>query len=167
MDRAAGTAPQFIGANRDDFALEQGRLTTGTGSDQSLFTRLPQSKSPARADAGVEWLARLSCFRDKLIDDGFISPAELEADLGLFEEKLADPEALETSALGFCGCDRLETGPTQTLDAGVALRPRDNWEDKGWGSAAIAQGPTPAIWRISSSRRSRRFRVREWSSIGL
>ena len=35
--------------------------------------------------------------RDKLIDGGFISRAEFEADLGLFEEKLADPEVLVTS----------------------------------------------------------------------
>jgi SAM-dependent methyltransferase len=35
--------------------------------------------------------------RDKLVDGGFISRAELEADLGLFEEKLADPEVLVIS----------------------------------------------------------------------
>jgi SAM-dependent methyltransferase len=32
--------------------------------------------------------------RDKLVEGGFISRVELEADLGLFEEKLADPEVL-------------------------------------------------------------------------
>ena len=35
--------------------------------------------------------------RDKLVDGGFISRAELEADLGLYEEKLADPEVLVIS----------------------------------------------------------------------
>ena len=35
--------------------------------------------------------------RDKLIDGGFISRAELEADLGLFDEKLADPKVLVIS----------------------------------------------------------------------
>jgi SAM-dependent methyltransferase len=35
--------------------------------------------------------------RDKLIDDGFIAREELERDLGLFEEQLADPEVLVTS----------------------------------------------------------------------
>jgi SAM-dependent methyltransferase len=39
--------------------------------------------------------------RDKLIDGGFLSRDELERDLGLFEEKLADPEALVTSSLFF------------------------------------------------------------------
>jgi SAM-dependent methyltransferase len=35
--------------------------------------------------------------RDKLIEGGFISRSELEADLGLFDEKLADPEVLVIS----------------------------------------------------------------------
>jgi hypothetical protein len=35
--------------------------------------------------------------RDKLVDGRFISRAELEADLGLYEEKLADPEVLVIS----------------------------------------------------------------------
>jgi SAM-dependent methyltransferase len=48
--------------------------------------------------------SRRSIFRDfvnnvqgKLVDGGFISRADLEADLGLFEEKLADPEVLVIS----------------------------------------------------------------------
>jgi SAM-dependent methyltransferase len=35
--------------------------------------------------------------RDKLIEGGFMSHDELEGDLGLFDEKLADPEVLVTS----------------------------------------------------------------------
>jgi SAM-dependent methyltransferase len=39
--------------------------------------------------------------RDKLIDGGFISKDDLERDLALFEERLADPEVLVTSQVFF------------------------------------------------------------------
>jgi SAM-dependent methyltransferase len=48
--------------------------------------------------------------RDKLIDGGFISKDELERDLALFEERLADPEVLVTSVLHFLLRGRVPAG---------------------------------------------------------
>jgi hypothetical protein len=48
--------------------------------------------------------------RDKLIDGGFISRDELERDLGLLEEKLADPEVLVGSPTFFRLCGRVPAG---------------------------------------------------------
>ncbi len=48
--------------------------------------------------------------REKLIDGGFISRDELERDLHLFEEKLADPEVLLISHLFFRLWGRVPAG---------------------------------------------------------
>jgi hypothetical protein len=50
--------------------------------------------------------------RDKLIDGGFMSRDELERDLALFEQKLADDTVLMTSVLHFLLRGRVPSGGT-------------------------------------------------------
>jgi SAM-dependent methyltransferase len=60
--------------------------------------------------------------RDKLIDGAFISQHELERDLALFEEKLADDNVLMTSVLHFLLRGRVPGGETSSYVRGREVR---------------------------------------------
>ncbi|MGC1347649.1 MAG: methyltransferase domain-containing protein [Methyloceanibacter sp.] len=76
--------------------------------------------------------------RDKLIDGGFISRPELESDLALFEEKLADSAVLMTSVLHFLLRGRVPAG-RKTSAREKAPRPRGI--ERGALTSAIHVGP--------------------------